>query len=495
MSGGRVSELELDLGVVFRTSPNPYVILSPEFEILDMNAAYLAATGRTREALIGRSMFEAFPAPEEPQRLLRQSLEAAVRTRSRDTLALIRYPVARSAGDAAPDESLYWSATHTPILGPDGEVAAILQHTVDVTELQQLRAASAGGPALDAMAGQDLLRRAEAAQREKGVVEAERRRLAELFNQAPGFVAVLGGPDHVFEMTNQAYNQLIGHRPVNGKPVAEALPEVVAQGFVKLLDQVLATGEPVQGRAAPVRLQRTPGGEVEEVFLDFLYQPIRDETGRGVGVFVQGHEVTEAVLGQRRQKLLVDELNHRVKNTLATVQSIALQTLRSHPDQAAFAEAFQSRLLALSHTHDLLTRNHWDKADLAAILAHEAAPYGADRLVLEGPPVSVGPRAALALGMAVHELATNAAKYGALSVASGVVTARWSLSGSADDQRLILDWTESGGPPVAEPARKGFGGRLIELSIRHDLAGEVSTDYAPDGLRVRIEAPLPRGRP
>lgn len=484
--------LKPGLGVVFQASPNPYVIISPDYEILDLNAAYLAVTGRTRDSLVGRHLFDAFPASQRAERQLRQSIDAALRTGESDSLALIRYPVAREDG-SGPSEDSYWSATHTPILGQEGQVIAVLQHTVNITELHRLRTA-AGPGAMDAIADQDLLRRAEDAQRAKGRLENERRRLIELFNQAPGFVAVLGGPEHVFEMTNAAYNQLIGHRPVVGRPVAEAIPEAVEQGLLERLDRVLATGQPYHGRAERLLVQRQPGADLEDVYLDFLYQPIRNDDGRCVGVFVQGHEVTEVVLGQRRQKLLVDELNHRVKNTLATVQSIALQTLRSHPDQAAFAEAFQSRLLALSHTHDLLTRNHWEKADLAAILAHEAAPYGADRLVLEGPPVSLGPRAALALGMAVHELATNAAKYGALSVASGVVTARWTLSGTADDQRLVLDWTESGGPPVAEPARKGFGGRLIELSIRHDLAGEVRTDYAPDGLRVRIEAPLPRSR-
>lgn len=476
------------LGVVFQASPNPYVILSPAYEILDLNAAYLAATGRTRASLLGRNLFDAFPASEDSERQLRQSIDAAVRTGQRDSLPLIHYPVARDEGK--PPEDSYWSATHTPILGEDGSVVAVLQHTVNITELHRLRRA-AGPGALDAIADQDLLRRAEAAQREKGRAENERQRLMELFSQAPGFVAVLGGPRHVFEMTNAAYNQLIGHRPVIGRSVAEALPETVEQGLIDLLDRVVATGEPYQGRGQRVMVQRRPGAAPEEVFLDFQYQPIRDDAGRCVGVFVQGHEVTEVVLGQRRQKLLVDELNHRVKNTLATVQSIAIQTLRSHPDQAGFARAFQSSLLALSHTHDLLTRNHWEKAELAAILAHEAAPYGSNRLALEGPEVSLGPRAALALGMAAHELATNAAKYGALSVADGVVEVRWRVAEGPDGRRLVLDWIESGGPPVTPPTRKGFGGRLIELSVRHDLAGQVANDFAPDGLRVHIDVPLP----
>jgi two-component sensor histidine kinase len=180
-----------------------------------------------------------------------------------------------------------------------------------------------------------------------------------------------------------------------------------------------------------------------------------------------------------------------VKNTLATVQSIAMQTARSHTDPRTFAEGFQARLMALSHTHDLLTRSHWEGADLRAVLQHETEAHGASRISLVGPPVALEPAAALSLGMIFHELATNAAKYGSLSAPEGRVMVDWSV---ADHARpvLHLTWREIGGPAVSAPERKGFGSRLIERNVRHDLAGEVKVDYASTGLAVEFRVPLDR---
>jgi len=190
---------------------------------------------------------------------------------------------------------------------------------------------------------------------------------------------------------------------------------------------------------------------------------------------------------------MIDELNHRVKNTLATVQSIAMQTARSHPDPRTFAEGFQARLLALSHTHDLLTRSHWEGADLADVLSHETIAHGPHRITPVGPPVALGSAAALSFGMIFHELATNAAKYGALSGPEGRVLVDWAV---ADQTRpvLTLTWRETGGPPVTAPSRKGFGSRLIERNVRHDLAGEVKLDYADDGFVAEFSVPLDFGR-
>jgi PAS domain S-box-containing protein len=471
---------------VFDASPNPYLLLGPDFTILEMNSAYLEVTGRRREDILGRTMFDAFPAPsEDSERQLRESLERAIRTGQRDTLPLIKYDIAMPGPDGPVFEERFWSATHTPLLSADGSLRAILQHTVDVTELHRLRERDGRTPGSVGAEG-DVLRRAQAAEKEKGRLEAERRRLEELFQQAPGFIAVLSGPDHVFELANAAYGQLVGGRQVVGRPVAEALPEVVAQGFVELLNRVVKTGEPFHGRRAPVRLQRRPGAEPEEVFLDFLYQPIRDHHGKAIGVFVQGHDVTEAVRTEQRRRLLVDELNHRVKNTLATVQSIAAQTARTAPDPAAFRVAFDARLKALSHTHDLLTREHWEGADLKEVLAHEVTPFGEGRVQMAGPPVRLPPRAALSLGMVVHELSTNAAKYGALS-ASGRVAIDWTVD---ESKHLRLAWTEAGGPEVKAPSRRGFGSRLISRSISYELNGEAEVDFHPSGLRARFAIPL-----
>ena len=384
-----------------------------------------------------------------------------------------------------------WSATHTPVLNAAGEVELLLQHTTDVTDLSPAIRPDEPTTALDAIVGGSVLRRAQSVQEANRRLEGERNRLVEMFMQAPGFVAILSGPAHRFQMHNDAYGQLIGHRDIAGRSVREALPELDGQGFFDLLDSVFATGEPYEGRESPARLQRTPDGPLETVYLNFIYQPIRDGSGVVVGIFVQGHDVTTNVQAAQRQKLMIDELNHRVKNTLATVQSIAIQTARSNTDPAGFAETFQSRIMSLSHTHNLLTQSHWEGADLRAILQHETEAYGPTRVSLIGPPVSLEPSVVLSLGMIFHELATNAAKYGALHTPEGRVLVDWALADQRD-RKLRLTWRETGGPKVAIPDRRGFGSRLIERNIRHDLAGEINLVYAPHGLIAELTIPLDR---
>ena len=216
--------------------------------------------------------------------------------------------------------------------------------------------------------------------------------------------------------------------------------------------------------------------------------PLFDEEGRLTGAVNMLIDITEEKAAAARQQLLINELNHRVKNTLATVQSIASQTLRHTESSQDFNVSFTSRLVALSRAHDLLTAENWEGANLREVLAHELAPHGGalERIELEGPRVELGPRTALALAMAFHELATNAAKYGALSNDDGRLAVTWSEEG----RRLLVSWTETGGPIVAKPSRRGFGSRLIERSITHELRGELAVEYAAQGLRCRLSVPL-----
>jgi PAS domain S-box-containing protein len=487
----------VDLGAAFQASPNPYVLLTPDLRVIEFNRAYGDVTGAKRDELLGQPLFAKFdsgPGSNAPEnvRQVRASLEKARDTRQRDHLAVVRFSVSKMQpdGEEAFAERI-WSATHTPILNSEGEVVMLLQHTMDVTDLSPAIQPHEPTTALDALIGGSVLRRAQSVQEDNRRLETERNRLVEMFMQAPSFVAVLSGPDHRFQMHNTAYRQLIGHRDIAGKPVRDALPELEGQGYYDLLDSVFATGEPYEGRESVVQLQRTPDGLLETVHLNFIYQPIRDEAGTVVGIFVQGHDITENVLATQRQKLMIDELNHRVKNTLATVQSIAIQTARSNIDPAGFAETFQLRIMALSHTHDLLTQRHWEGAELRAILEHETEAYGHTRISLNGPPVTLEPAIVLSLGMIFHELATNAAKYGALHNPEGRVMIDWAVA----DQRapkLKLSWREIGGPKVTVPDRRGFGSRLIERNIRHDLAGEIDLVYAPDGLIAELTVPLDR---
>jgi len=477
------------------------MLLDAQLRYAGMNQAYLDVTHRRREDLLGQPVmkeFDAGPGHQAPEnaRQLAASFEKVLTTGQPDNLAVLHYPIPiKQADGAIIYDDRYWSCTHTPIKDADGRVTHILQHTSDITELERLRRQvgrlrpEEATSALDSLIGGGMFRRAMSVQADNRRLETERRQLLDMFMQTPGFVAVLNGPQHVIQLHNGAYGQLIGHRDVVGKPIREALPELAGQGYYDFLDEVLATGEPFHGRQSPVQLQQTPNSALATRYLNFIYQPIRNDAGEIVGVFVQGHDVTDTVMAAERQKLMIDELNHRVKNTLATVQSIAMQTARSHEDPRSFAETFQSRILSLSHTHDLLTRSHWEGADLREVLEHETTAHGLHRLTLNGPNVALDPAMAVSLGMIFHELATNAAKYGALSAGEGRVLVDWSVA-NLSDPHLTITWRETGGPMVATPDRRGFGSRLIERNVRHDLAGTVQLHYLNNGFTAEISIPL-----
>ncbi|WP_297515518.1 HWE histidine kinase domain-containing protein [uncultured Caulobacter sp.] len=199
-------------------------------------------------------------------------------------------------------------------------------------------------------------------------------------------------------------------------------------------------------------------------------------------------DITERKRAEERQKLLVNELNHRVKNSLATVQSIAAQTLRSISSPEFFREAFETRLIALSQTHDLLTRESWAGASLREVFDVELhALAGEDRIGFDYmADIRLTPKAAVALGMGIHELATNAAKYGALSTPTGHIAVRWRAEGGL----LRLIWKETGGPPVAPPSRRGFGARLLERGLAAELSGGVELTYDELGLVCEMALPL-----
>ncbi|NNM73392.1 PAS domain-containing sensor histidine kinase [Enterovirga aerilata] len=221
--------------------------------------------------------------------------------------------------------------------------------------------------------------------------------------------------------------------------------------------------------------------------------PRRSDSQAFLGYTGCAVDITDVKRAEEHQTLLIHELNHRVKNTLATVQSVATQTLRNAATAEAAREALESRLIALSKAHDVLTRENWDGANLQEIVAQALEPYGehgAGRLRYRGPEVRLQPRTALAVAMALQELATNAVKYGALSGPEGEIGVEWSVS-NAQPARLRLSWVERGGPEVRPPARRGFGSRLIERSLAQELEGEVSMEFRPSGLVCTIDAPLP----
>jgi signal transduction histidine kinase/FixJ family two-component response regulator len=272
-------------------------------------------------------------------------------------------------------------------------------------------------------------------------------------------------------------------------------PEVVPQHF-----RVFKDGAELPPDQLPLR--RAVAGETvvnEEIELRFAdgstiaglvhAAPLRDSSGTVIGAVSAGLDITDRKRNEEHRLLLLNELNHRVKNTLATVQSIAVQSFRWARDDTSGRELFEARLLALSRAHDVLTNESWEGANLDEIVAKAVAPYRSahhNRFQLRGPHVRLSAKMALSLSMALHELATNAAKYGALSNDKGRVSIVWQTR--SNDQELRLEWLEANGPAVSPPTRKGFGSRLIERGLAQELGGSARIEYRATGVWCKITA-------
>jgi two-component sensor histidine kinase len=359
-------------------------------------------------------------------------------------------------------EQVYWTYSYGPI-DLEGGVGGVLVVCTDVTEQHVAR------------------------ERLRG----ESGRLRTLFEQAPGFMAMLRGPDHVFELTNASCRRMLGDRDLIGRPVREAVPDAVGQGFFELLDGVLGSREPVVGRRMPLTLES--GSDAKTIFVDFVYQPIFEENGEVSGVFVEGTDVTDHVRAQEHLQLINFELKHRVKNTLAMVSAIASQTLQpAGPDSRLMA--FRQRLEAFGRAHDILTSETWATAQITDVVAAALEAIKDDRIKWQGPEITLGSKQALSLSLALHELATNAAKYGALSLPDGRVEISWEVVAKGDQASLEFEWRETGGPVVALPTGNGFGSRLIRRVLAADFGAAPELSFARDGVVFHLTAPAARLR-
>jgi diguanylate cyclase (GGDEF)-like protein/PAS domain S-box-containing protein len=290
----------IDFKALVEASPYPYVWLAPDLTIIGANEAFLRVAGRTRAELVGRHAFDAFPAdPNDPQaasaRELRASMARAIKTGKPDTVALLRYPIPRSTPHGALFDERYWSIVNTPVLDDQGAVAFLFQNPIDVTGLYSTNEALR-----EVQVTRDHGQKEESVLfRSQSLVQANRRldeelaNLRRLFEQAPGFVCVFSGPDHVYEMANEAYYQLVGHRKLVGKPFREAIPEVEGQGYYELADRAYSTGQASVVREMRARVQREPDGPLAEIYIDMLVQPVFAPDGSVSGVFIQGHDVTD----------------------------------------------------------------------------------------------------------------------------------------------------------------------------------------------------------
>ncbi|MDR3473923.1 MAG: HWE histidine kinase domain-containing protein [Devosia sp.] len=319
------------------------------------------------------------------------------------------------------------------------------------------------------------------------VVAAETTRMAMVFTDAKQ-------ADNPIIFANDSFLALTGYKR----------KEVLGQSFNFLLAHVgdpktlarIATefGDQARG-GTEVSYRRKDGSEFwAAVFIS----PVLDEAGATVQYFASFVDLTSHKDEQVQLRMLIDELNHRVKNTLATVQSIVWQALRTASDPKSIREAIEPRLFALSRSHDLLTRANWESARLLDILNDSLEPFvvsdgRAERIVIHGENIRFPPKAALALGIAFNELATNAVKYGALSNATGSIVIEWKTKSMPDGRRVILRWQEKGGPPVTPPSHMGFGSRVIERGLAYELEGTVHLDYLPGGVVCTMDIPAPGG--
>ncbi len=253
------------------------------------------------------------------------------------------------------------------------------------------------------------------------------------------------------------------------------------------------TGESADGFEA--ELLRADGSALAVMF---SVTPLFNEAGRPRGAIAAVVDISERKTAEAHQRMLLHELQHRVKNVLATVAALATRMLKDHPPPDQFIEGFLARLRAMGRLHDLLSQHNWQGTDLRELLLATLAPLGGSErhaARLDGPAVLLDPGQSAAMGMVLHELATNAAKYGALSVAGGEVAVDWRIEGAAPGERVVLTWSESGGPPAAPPAREGFGTGFVRRSMQYELAGTFEVTFLATGLRAELAFPLQHNAP
>jgi PAS domain S-box-containing protein len=332
---------------VYRHSPVSEYLLSPppDYLILSVNDTFLATLGRSREELVGKSLFVAFPAaPNDSEdtgvSALRRSLEKVVETGKSDTLAVQRYPIrVTTASGEERYEERFWSAVNTPIHDEEGKLICIAHSTIDVTDLVSRK------PQVDvtqlalnerARLEAGVLMRAQTLQQINKALEAERIRLRHLFEHAPGFVYFTRGPNHVIEQANAALFDLVGQRDIIGRSIREAFPDVAGQGFFQLHDEVFRSGKPHIMRGRSIHIQSLPNAEPEERFIDVVYQPIIDADGAVVGICGQGNDITERKRAEdevrdanRRKDEFLAMLAHELRNPLAPISAAA--TILSRP--------------------------------------------------------------------------------------------------------------------------------------------------------------------
>lgn len=433
---------------ILSNTPDLAYVFDLDHRFIYANEGLLRMWGRGWDDAIGRTCLElGYP-----------DWHAAMHDREIERVIATRQPIRGEVPFTGTFGRRIYDYIFVPVLGADGEVEAVAGTTRDVTERQAAEAA---------------LREGE-----------ERLRL--IVENARDYAVFTTDP------TGRIETWWPGAEAVFGWSAAEAVGRPCSITFTPedrdagVDDWELETAR-AEGRAPDVRWHLRKDGA--RVFIEGSTVALRAPDGTLRGFLKIGQDVTERKAAEERQALLAREVDHRAKNALAIVQTMIRLTRAE--DRDAFARAVEGRVAALARTQTLLAEGRWDGADLHALLRGELAPFLAgDRADLDGPPVVLPPAAAQAVAMAVHELATNATKHGALSTEEGRVSVCWRLAGGLGGV-LHLTWLERGGPPVAgAPERRGFGSRVLESTVRVQLGGALELSWEPAGLACRMEVPL-----
>jgi PAS domain S-box-containing protein len=417
-----------------------------------VNRAYEEWFSRPREALHGRTVREVLGDALYETR--RPYIEAALRGE------VVRYEAAMTAPDGTARET---EIEYRPRRDASGAVDGFYAVVADVTERRE---------------AERTLRQSEA--RLRLSIDAGRMAIWE--------VDIAGDRLTV----TPELNRLLGF-PEDAQPTIDEVRERYAPGERERLRTAFLQSVEAGERYGEIELRYLwPDGSIRWLMMRAEIVPGPDGApGRVLGVLM---DVTERKRGEERQHLLLHEIAHRVKNTLATVLALATLTARTTTDVTSYRDKLIDRVQGMAKTHDILTANHWEGADLRDVIANEVGLYDDEnhgRVRLSGPPVDLSPRAAVAVGMMMHELTTNAAKYGSFSTSAGSLDVTWSLDETEGLPRLDLAWTERGGPKVARPSAPGFGSTLIQRGLARELEAKVSFDYAPEGLAFTLSMPMP----
>ncbi len=475
-----------DFEAVFNCLPTPLLVMDRDLTILALNQAFLNASKTTREAVVGSNIFAAFPAAQESCAVLQQSLERARDQGVADVIPLVSYTCTK---DGRAEEHL-WSCTHIPVPDKDGHVAYLIKSAQQISEL----ASSKGYEGLPSAAREgEFYPQAGNLLVLNQTLLATVQHLRRLVMQAPSFMCILRGPELVFEFVNISFSMLAGGRDLIGKRLREGLPECDDQEYPRILDHIMKTGEVHVGRKTRIFLQDTPDSEMEEHFIDFVAQPITAANGEVTGIFIEGNDVTDHVNTEQRQALLIRELHHRVRNTLATVQGLLTTTANTAASIEEFQQSFSGRIASLAKTHAVITEQLRQAITFQQLLTQELGPYTDDqglRIRLTGPMVELPSQIAVPLGMAVHELTTNAARHGALAKDEGRIEVNWDVIDRNGERALLCEWSEFAGPPVTPPSRDGFGSMLLKRVLSQQIRADVKVDFPPEGLRLRMAVPL-----